>query len=111
MVSVAAGWKNGEKVWSIKHDAQQGIEHLESTGEPPGFGMISAALRLKQATAGGKKADVDYIFDIPVETAESLTGFRHDKVIPELGEKPFEVFERTKRSSKGDSFFKKLFGG
>jgi hypothetical protein len=110
MVSTATGWKNGQKLWSTTHDAQQGIEHLESTGEPPGFGMISAALQLKQQTAGGKKADVDHIFDIPVATAESLTGFRHDKLIPELGEKPFEVLNRTRSANSGSSLFKKLFG-
>lgn len=110
MVSTATGWKNGQKLWSITHDAQQSIEHLDFTGEPPGFATISEGLRKEQQAAGGKDADVDYIFDIPVATAESLTGYRHDKMIPELGEKPFEVLNRTRSANSGGSLFKKLFG-
>ncbi len=110
MVSNATGWKNGQKLWSILHDAQQSIEHLEFTGEPPGFVTISDGLRKEQQAAGGKDADVDYIFDIPVATAESLTGYRHDKMIPELGEKPFEVLNRTRSANNGGSLLKKLFG-
>jgi hypothetical protein len=47
----------------------------------------------RQAAAGGEKSDVDYIFDAPVEVAEALTRFRHDKVSSELGENPFEALE------------------
>ena len=65
---------------------------------------------MKQYAAGGKDADVDYIFDIPVVTAESLTGYRHDKTIPELGEKPFEVLNRNRSANSGGTLFKKLFG-
>ena len=46
-----------------------------------------------QKTAS-KRADVDYRFDIPVELAASLTGFRHDRELPaEMGEEPYEVLE------------------
>ena len=94
MFSEAARWQDGRQIWSIRHDAQEGIKHLEANGElPPTFLSIRNRLTSEQEAAGGERAGVDYIFDIPVELAEALTGFRHDKVLPELGEKPFEALE------------------
>jgi hypothetical protein len=92
MVSIATGWKNGQRIWSVGHDAQKEQEHLVDWGELPAiYADIKNQLEADQQAAGGEKADVDYIFDIPVELAEKLTGFRHDKQMPELGEYPFEV--------------------
>jgi hypothetical protein len=59
------------------------------------FASINEQLRSRQAGAGGQKAGADYIFDIPVEMVHQLTGYRHDRVMPELGERPFEVLATT----------------
>jgi hypothetical protein len=116
MVSVATGWKDGQSVWSVVHDAQRDMEHLETQGDlPAAFGGIRDKLLSKQQAAGGRKTDVDYIFDVPVELAQSLTGYRHDADIPGVGDHPFEVLTQTSAGSSASgprpSFFRRLFGG
>ena len=102
MCSHAAQWRGGRELWSLVHTADTGsIDHLEIKGEPPPFfASIRDRLRAKQQEAGGKKAAVDYIFDIPVETAQQFTGYRHDRDIPGASETPFEVLETTESTPK-----------
>jgi hypothetical protein len=112
MVSIATGWKEGRKVWSVVHDAQRGKEHLETEGELPAmFGGIRDELRSKQQAAGGGDADVDYIFDVPVMLAKTLTGYQHDAHVSWAGDQPFEVLVETSASGERPSFWKRLFGG
>ena len=111
MVSVATGWKDGQRVWSVTHDAQRDMEHLQAEGElPAAFTSIRDRLRAEQQEAGGSRADVDHIFDVPVELAQTLTGYRHDAEIPGAGAEPFEVLVETASSEK-PSLLKRLFGG
>lgn len=79
MTSVAYGYDRGRPIWRIMHDAQQGIYDFTVSGTPPAeFEAIRARLTEEQDSKGGKSSDVDYIFDVPVEVAYALTGFRHD---------------------------------
>src|SRR5436190_9557596 len=49
MVSVATGWKDGRRVWSVTHDAQRDMEHLQTEGElPAAFTSIRDRLRSEQ---------------------------------------------------------------
>jgi len=111
MCSHASQWRDGRELWSLMHTADTGgIEHLEIKGEPPSFfASIQERLRARQREAGGKKAEVDYIFNIPVETAQQLTDYRHDQDIPGAGEKPFEVLETTDATPKR-SWLRRLLG-
>ena len=116
MVSVATGWKDGRRVWSVTHDAQRDMEHLQTEGElPAAFTSIRDRLRSEQQRAGGSKADVDYIFDVPVELAQLLTGYRHDADIPGADAELFEVLVETSStesaSTRRPSLLKRLFGG
>lgn len=89
MVSSATGWKDGLLRWSVTHDAQEGLLHLEIEGEPPPeFAAIRDRMFAEQATGD---QDCDYIFDVPVETARSITGYRYDEDIPGLSGEVFEV--------------------
>ncbi|MFC1596801.1 hypothetical protein ACFL5Q_02535 [Planctomycetota bacterium] len=75
MYSHASGWENGNERWSVTHDAQQGLDHLERTGDvPPSLSAITQRLETLQR----EKDDADYIFDIPVELVRDITGFRYD---------------------------------
>jgi hypothetical protein len=112
MVSVATGWSGGTKTWSILHDSTTGKRHhLEAKGEPPpAFAAIRDELTAKQETIGG----CDYILDIPVETARSVTSFRHDEDVPGLTGEVFEVLAEVgprEKPPKKQSFLKRLFGG
>ena len=105
MVSRATGWKDGQLRWSVTHDAQKDLLHLDVEGEPP---PEFAAIRdQKFAEQAAGDSDVDYVFDIPVETARRLTGYRHDEDIPGLSGAVFEVLAPPQRAS----FLKRMFGG
>ena len=87
MVSTAAGWDDGRESWSVTHDAQVDLKHLEVRGEPPReFARIRDELFAKQT-----EDTCDYIFDIPVEVAAEVVGFRYD----ERQEVSFNVLKRS----------------
>jgi hypothetical protein len=111
MASKATGWKDGQMKWSVTHDCQKSRQHLDVQGEPPAeFAAIRDRLLAKD-----KPGQVDYIFNIPVEIAQSVAGYRHDRDVPGLTGDVFEVLagtvERTSAEPKKSSFFKRLFGG
>ena len=90
MVSVASGWQNGTQLWHIVHDSECGLSHLDTAGLlPPGFAEIRDAQRAKHDGRGA--ANVDYYFNIPVEVAELVCGFRHDDEFDEAEIEPFVV--------------------
>lgn len=98
MVSKAAGWKDGKELWSVIHDCQKHAQHLEARGQlPPEFVSIRDRVLAEQAS---ETEDCDHIFEIPPETAASVTDFEHDAVRKDL---TFEVLERV-------PFFQRMFG-
>lgn len=101
MASLAEGWTDGRRVWSLRHDSDQGIEHLVVGGSPPeAFAAIKE--RAFQRQRGKDAAGVDFIFDIPLELARFLTGYKHD----EDGPDEFEVLEPIAKPG----FWSRLFG-
>ena len=91
MFSSASAWNDGRQIWSVSHNAQQGIGHLQVEGEPPpAFADIRERLMAEQRRAEAEARDVDYIFDIPVEMARAMTGFRYDEDNA-VDEEPFET--------------------
>jgi hypothetical protein len=113
MLSTAAGWRNGNLIWAVTHNSQHGIDHLEIQGElPSGFASIRDEQFSKQHAAGWVKPGVDYIFEIPVELAASLTGFKHDDPAShDLGDQAFEVLQRSDEGSNKKSWLSRLFRG
>lgn len=86
--------ENGNMLWNVWHDAQQGIYDIHSTGlAPAGFEAIIAAQKAEQDSASGDGADVDYMFDAPTNLAASITGFRHDQWSYDWGEPQFTIIE------------------
>lgn len=94
MFSSASGWNRGNQAWKVFHDSEKGRYHLEIVGAPPSvLADVKKRLTEKQEEAGGEKADVDYIYDIPAELAKALTGFRHDEDIQGPIEGAYRVLE------------------
>ena len=90
MNSYACGWANGVERWSVFHDAQQAIKHLETRGTlPPEFHAIRDRLFAEQKGDNG----TDFVFDIPIELFEVLGGIRYDQDIPGAGPDPWEILE------------------
>jgi hypothetical protein len=97
MYSTVASWHNGEEIWSVVHDGQEGVTHLVEKGTPPtGFVAIKDRLFAEQKSRGHE--DVDCIFDIPVELAAELTEYRHDQDVAGMDPNAFEVMEPIKKS-------------
>jgi len=132
MASAATGWKDGRKLWSVTHDSQRGHDHLATEGDlPPDYAAIRDRLAAKQHQEDLEKPPssrllrrkikdfsqmrCDYLFDIPVELARALTGYRNDQDIPGQTGEPFEALAGSlpapSASPAKKSFFKKLFGG
>lgn len=80
MVSVAYGYERGEQRWTLFHNSDNGLLDLSVSGSPPPvFESVRDRLSKEQEARGGESANIDYIFDIPVETVEALCGYRHDR--------------------------------
>jgi hypothetical protein len=91
MNSYACGWANGLERWSVLHDAQQEIKHLETSGTlPPEFQAIRDRFFAQQDADDG----ADFIFDIPVELFAAVGGIRYDHDIPGAGPDPWEILEK-----------------
>lgn len=72
MVSGAFGAEEGRLVWSVQHDPEQGLEHLDVWGEHPAAledirDRLLAELRTLE--------DTDTLFNAPVDLAATICGF------------------------------------
>jgi len=101
MVSAAHCFTNRAHTWSVTHDGgQAGPYDLQVTGEPPpGLGPIKQRLLAERDAIGGEASNVDFGFDVPVELAMELTGYRHDRWSFPWGEPSFTVVEPRPRFS------------
>jgi len=70
--------------WDIQHNRSQGVWHLEASGDlPPEFsGFRDIAVDKQRAREESRRPGewgVDYVFDVPLDTAATITGYRHDR--------------------------------
>lgn len=90
MFSAAQLYREGKLVWSISHDSSEGIYNLNSKGElPTEFAAVKDTLLAKQRAQPDGPMSVDYVFNIPLDTAKSLCGFQHDRWKYEWGRPNF----------------------
>lgn len=93
MVCVCSGWKAGKKIWSISHDSSKALTNLDFEGDlPDSF----ESLREKCEEAQTGTTEVDYFFDVPLDVARSICGYKHDQWDESLGESPFETLNSLK---------------
>jgi hypothetical protein len=89
MASASFFYRDGTQQWNITHESERGRENLETEGTlPPEFSDAKAA-GLKLQAEKGEEEGVDYIFDVPLEVAERVCGYRHDRSKFEWGEPRF----------------------
>lgn len=87
-------WRDGVRVWSVEREAGGPYEPLNVSGEPPpSYATRKKELFDRQEAEGGEKADVDYIYDLPHDLAEELTGFRYEMSVERLA---FEVLAEVR---------------
>lgn len=78
MISYASCWQGSHRIWEVRHD---GGEHLETAGDLPSefAGFRNIALHRQRTQEEPRELRVDYVFDVPLETAATITGYRHDR--------------------------------
>jgi len=97
MVSTAFAFNDGTFRWKVVHDPDEGEHHLDVEGTPPAaFDEIAARMRAKQAEEDKKEEPmVDFIWEIPIELANSLCRYRHDEYA-DWGKPEFRILEEGK---------------
>ena len=85
MISYASLWQDGRYAWQIRHDTSQG-QLLEVSGDLPsafaGFRDIAMdKQRAQEARSKSGEWRVDHVFDVPLDTAAAITGYRHDRAV------------------------------
>lgn len=95
MISVSFGYENGKLEWQVGHNSQEGLNHLESWGSlPEGFDQLRDSYRQQQQSEG-KSPEVDFVFEIPIELARLVTGYRHDLWKFDWGSPSFKVLSES----------------
>ena len=90
----SSGWRNGQQLWRVRHDADKGIRHLEEEGTfPPQYASIRDRLMKEQEENERGDGDVDFVGEIPVALAKAFVGYKHDDRNPKFEESGFEVLE------------------
>lgn len=90
MCSSAARWENGQQVWSVGHDAEQNDHRdLVYSGTLPAiFEEIRSQMAEKQdeedEDADDDEVGCDYMFEIPVELIDRLTGFNYSRSLEDV---------------------------
>jgi len=107
MSSSSELWSDGSQKWWISHEGIAGPKGLDFLGSPPDvFQGVRAEIEETQKKEGGDQADVDYIFEIPLLVAKSITGFKHDEICSHVIGDEFKIMTRTHRGG----LFSRLFG-
>jgi len=88
MVSAAREWADEREIWFVEHDGNDGGDKLETFGV---FPREFTAIRDKQIALQRGAKGVDHIFDIPIELAYQIAGFRPDKMPVLFGPKFTEL--------------------
>ncbi len=108
MYASAALWRAGACHWRVKHDAQEGIYHLEAEGQlPPDYEGIRRDCLAEQDAEGGDEAEVDIVFEVPLRLARSLCGFKHDEPMPAGESVSFEELKPSAANKGWRSFLKR----
>lgn len=107
MFSSAEYWAGGTMQWRAEHVGEDGPIHLKTTGTlPPNFEAIANAHKEQQEADGGEKADVDHYFEIPLNAAKSIIGFKHDEEIPGVDYDSFEILSKAPKSKGGKPWWR-----
>jgi hypothetical protein len=99
MASNVVLYEDGRHLWTVSHQSDQGLFDLTVQGSPSeSFEDIKKRLFEQQDENEGGAADVDYVFDVPLELAASLCGYRHDESKYPWGRPAFTEVAKKRRS-------------
>lgn len=93
--SLATEWRDGTLVWSASHDGSEGGDRLDVEGVLPSvFEELKEEAAAAQAESEAGGGGVNFVFDIPLDLAAEITGFRHDEMGFDDDIEPFTVLEK-----------------
>lgn len=93
--SLATEWRDGKLAWSASYDGAEGCDRLDVEGALPAvFEELMQEADSAQAESEGDGGGVNFVFDIPLDLAAEITGFRHDELGFDDDIEPFTVLER-----------------
>jgi hypothetical protein len=105
MASSAESWRGGLRAWWISHEGDEDANRIDVAGKVPAcYDEIRA--RLAKEQADDEEGGVDFIFDVPIEVAKQVVGYRHDEGSEQLVGGRFTVMNAPARPG----FFARLFG-
>lgn len=79
MYSASSEWREGREVWAVIHDPEQALDHLVTRGDlPPGWTGVRDEWTAKHVEAAKTEVGVDYLYEIPLEVAKLVVGYRLD---------------------------------
>src|SRR5579863_1349181 len=101
MFSSAEAWKSGRLTWKITHEGENGPRNLKEQGSLPAeYSPIKTRLLAAQQEEDAGGREVDYFFDMPLDLAEAITGYKHDKAVVAR----FEILKRGTSTTRGGLF-------
>lgn len=78
-LSVATAYENGKPAWHVEHNGESGVRVLVTSGLlPAAFDILHARFEIEQDAADAAGDDVDCFHALPVELAETVTGFEYE---------------------------------
>jgi len=99
MASSSELWSGGKRKWFLSHEGENGPKGLTAIGNlPETLAPIQEEMQRLQLAEGGDEAGVDYIFEIPLNVAQDLVGFKHDEESAHLIDGHFHVMRRVSAS-------------
>lgn len=114
MHSTASLFDGGERRWRVHHEGDERIDFLQKEGPlPPDAPAIEAQARAAQAEEDRGAAEVDHIFEVPLEIARAICGYKHDRAGFDWGEPAFTgVYARSAAAQvRSRSLWSRVFGG
>lgn len=108
MCSTTTFYDDSKVVWCVDYDCEVGVPTL--TGVPPSdYQPIYDRLLAEQAADNGDDYEVDFIFDLPIDLAQAVTGYRHDQEKFEWGSPDF-IAVAPPQAERSGGWLKRLFG-
>ena len=83
-------WRNGRQIWRIEHCAEEGPDHLSTEVDLPDC-LEPLLIECKRNLSDDQ--ETGWFFDIPLDCAKELTGFKHDEDCPGIDYDAFRILE------------------
>ncbi len=94
--SLAMEWRDGKQLWSVFHDGSAEERQLAVEGAlPDAFEQIRREMAELEAEVAAQGGEFDAAFEVPLDLAEDITGFRHDEIGFDDEIPPFTILERV----------------